>query len=473
MDLTPDRSIALSSAGAPRPIALSATLWGTIGVAIVVALPIGGCASIDHGPDLERAATMVGERVGTVDHALEQGEDPWSGTGWDGASPLDADTAVRTALVRNRSLRASLERIAVARADLVQAGLLPNPVLSVALGFPIDGGGGPVTVGAGVTQSLIALWLRGDRMRAADLELEREILSVSHEALRLVRDVRAAHLRIVHAELELDLLGDEESLLDRLVGLVDARREAGEASLIDVNRVALQRRALHATRIDAERRRDAERLALLALIGRIDAPIDWPVVADERLHGMLPTEPELIELLDARRLDVLAARTHADALAVAAGLAARQRFAGGAGIGAGYDRDDDGRQHLGPAIALEVPIFDTNEASSARAAALHRQALQEAQAVRDRAIGELRLALADAHRLEALRRWCESDLIPAADAQMELVQRVIDAGEVDATALIEAQRERNDARVRLNRIVLDAGLRRLDIEQAVGGGLLP
>ena len=44
--------------------------------------------------------------------------------------PLTLDRALQVAVLNNRSLRATLEELGVAQADLVQAGLLANPVVA-------------------------------------------------------------------------------------------------------------------------------------------------------------------------------------------------------------------------------------------------------------------------------------------------------------------------------------------------------
>src|SRR5688572_16156806 len=49
------------------------------------------------------------------------------------AAPLDAEAAVRVALLDNRELRARLREIGVARGQLIQAGLLPNPRAEIEL----------------------------------------------------------------------------------------------------------------------------------------------------------------------------------------------------------------------------------------------------------------------------------------------------------------------------------------------------
>src|SRR6478609_6929231 len=57
------------------------------------------------------------------------------------AAELTADSAAQIALFNNPTLQATYERLGVAQADVVQAGLLQNPKLSFHYGFLILGSG--------------------------------------------------------------------------------------------------------------------------------------------------------------------------------------------------------------------------------------------------------------------------------------------------------------------------------------------
>ena len=57
------------------------------------------------------------------------------------AGGLSADKAAQIAILNSRKLQALFYEIGMARADVVQSGLLSNPTLAMSLGFP-DGGGG-------------------------------------------------------------------------------------------------------------------------------------------------------------------------------------------------------------------------------------------------------------------------------------------------------------------------------------------
>jgi cobalt-zinc-cadmium efflux system outer membrane protein len=56
------------------------------------------------------------------------------------AGPLTADGAIQVALLNNRSLQATYADLGIAQADVVQAGLLTNPVFGGAVFFPVAGG---------------------------------------------------------------------------------------------------------------------------------------------------------------------------------------------------------------------------------------------------------------------------------------------------------------------------------------------
>lgn len=432
-----------------------------------------GCASLDTAPDVDRATALVGERTGEA----PQWDLPWDEPHaiWDGESPLAGDDAVRIALVNNREIRAALEEIAMARADLVQSGLLPNPVLNIALGFPIDGSGGATSVGIGLTQQLVALWLRGDRMTAAEFELDRAILNVSDDALELVKLVRQQHTEILYAEQRRSLLAEQQSLLEQLASLMQQRQDAGEASRLDVSRLTLQRQTLDAALLEQEQQVVQHKLSLLSLMGWSEASIEWTIENESNAQGWqylgVPDERDLIAILDTQRLDLLAARATADAHAAALRIEDRQRLSRGVDAGIAFERDDDRRKELGPTVSLEIPIFDTNDAQVARALAAYRQAAIEADRVRQRAITEVRVLRSECARLAELITLHDDEILPAVEENLRLAQQSIEAGIVDATVLIESQRERIGARLQLSDLERRLTNRRHALERAVGGRL--
>ena len=109
-----------------------------LALAAVCLAALGGCASSPTSTGLTETQELVTPRLGQAVQWLPGAtEDPAVAQEISGllARPLTADAAVQIALLSNRDLRAEYEALGVARADLVQAGLLDNPVLSAEFRF--------------------------------------------------------------------------------------------------------------------------------------------------------------------------------------------------------------------------------------------------------------------------------------------------------------------------------------------------
>ena len=100
---------------------MSGRLLFTAGSVIVITT---GCASIEPDTKINEAAGFVEQRLGQKPAWTAPWED--QPPAWDGRTTLKLQDAVAAALRNNRDLRADLEMIGQANADLVQAGLLTN-----------------------------------------------------------------------------------------------------------------------------------------------------------------------------------------------------------------------------------------------------------------------------------------------------------------------------------------------------------
>src|SRR5882757_6975542 len=95
------------------------------------------------------------------------------------ATTLSRESAVQIALLNNRSLQATFEDVGVAQADLVQAGLLKNPVFDIDFKF-IQGGGKP-HVEAAVSEDFLTILQMPLRKKIAETNLRITTLRVSQE----------------------------------------------------------------------------------------------------------------------------------------------------------------------------------------------------------------------------------------------------------------------------------------------------
>jgi outer membrane protein, heavy metal efflux system len=446
---------------------------------------VAGCASLDPKGDVGRAANTVAERSGFK----TQWNAPWPREleAWDGQSPLTAERAVVLALKNNREIRREVELIGSSRADLVQAGLLPNPVLSLSLRFPVDPVEGATQVGAGLVQEVVALWLRPQRIRAADARLNEAVLSLSDLALRLVADVKQAHARAVYLQRAADLTRQSLATVDRSIEVLQRRIQGGEGTRLDVNRARQQRLVL-----EAELQRQARDLAkakrsLLELIGFAALAADWTAAeeiasATAVAAGAQADHPPLLpETLDEAAVIALAggqrprpgaARAVVEANAAGLRVEELSRIRD-LGLGAAFEQTEDKGRFLGPEFEIAIPIFDFNQAQIAKAGSVARASLINHEAVAQRAIAQARTAYVEARASAQIADLYRREVLALAEDNVRLAEGTLKAGQDDVTVLLTAQQSLIEARQTLNALLQDAALARIELEYAVGGHLAP
>ena len=186
---------------------------------------------------------------------------------WDGRELLKVEQAMAMALRNNREIRAEVEQIAASRADLVQAGLLPNLVVGLTLRFPFDPVSGGSFIGAQVAQLFSAVRLREGKVKAADTGLNQSVLDISDKALGLVTEVKATQPRIAFGQSAL-ALGDENlATIQKSIDSLDARVRGGEGTPLDVNRAKQQQAKAQAERAVVLRDLAKKRRRILELVG--------------------------------------------------------------------------------------------------------------------------------------------------------------------------------------------------------------
>jgi len=435
-------------------------------LALALAIIAGGCASLDPTPDFGRAASTIGDRSGVTPDWTQ----PWETalTTWDGRSPLTREAALVMALRNNREIRSQVEQIAASRADLVQAGLLPNPVLGLAL-VPADPVSGGPFIGALVVQSFTALWLRDGKVRAADARLNQTVLDVSDKALRLVADVKATHARIAFGEKALALSDENLATIRKSIDSLDARVRGGEGTTLDVNRDRQPLAKAEAERALVARDLAKERRIMLELIGFAAESAEWSVDA----AGSMPLAPPIDEsgavaLALAQRLDVAAARSVVTAQQADLSTEEKSRLRN-FGLGADFGRETDGSKSLGPALEVGIPIFDTNAAQIAKAGSLARVALASYEAASQRAVREARTAWIDLDTASRLTEQYRATVLALSERNLTLAEAALKAGQADVTVLLDAQRELIGARRTLLDLERDGALAGIELERAAGG----
>ncbi|MBM4039057.1 MAG: TolC family protein [Planctomycetes bacterium] len=432
---------------------------------LVLSVGVTGC-QVDPSGSLRQTVELVSARTGAPQDWRRRPADAW-----DGRSPLTRAQAVEHALAGNPQVQAEFAEIVAAEAELVQAGLLPNPTLSTMLGFA---GGSLDMVTAGAMQSLSALWLRPARREAAQADLQRTVLSVANTALNVAAEAQRSHHRVVNRQYVLTLLEQQQAILRRSVASASERLKAGIGTSLDVNRLTAESLQNEVKIADMRTQLRLEKLRLLELMGLADLGTDWQAAGAAQCRDPLPPESDLVTLALAQRLDVQAGRW---AVRVRQGNLRQARLGALPELSAGGNWEREGKgsaamDKLGPAVTVTVPIFDQNQARAASARAGIDRAVARLRLVEQQAVREVRQALQEAHTAEQQRQVYAKELVPLAERNLRDTGVTFDAGQVDVLDVLESQRSLLAAQVAEAELAMEAELARIGLWRACGG-LLP
>jgi len=435
---------------------------------------LAGCSTVPVDRHFDQVQSAVADRVASAP------EWPTSAEAQDRiddrvaailSQPLDMERAVAIALVNNRELRAEYARVGFAEADLVEAGLLDNPGLSVGVGFP-DRPPSITGLDFGLTLNILQWLITPARKDIATVQLDAEVLSVADAVLSTATETRLVFLDLQAAENMSAMLREIATAAEASYEFATRVHDAGNLSdLALANEQSLyeQSRVEYARSL-AEVADSRERLN--AQLGLWGTQTQWSI--EDRLPPLPISEPDLGELESLaihQRLDLAASAKEFEAISKAAGLQRDWRYLLSAEIGANASRDTDGQWVFGPQLALELPIFNQRQGEIARldAALLAAEAKLEGLAIRTRAdVRRLR------NRLFAARYQAEQyrdTIVPLRERITALTQEQYNFMLVDTFDLLASKRES----IAAYREYLDSVKRywevRVQLEQAVGGRL--
>src|SRR2546430_11631084 len=146
---------------------------------------------------------------------------------------LTADSAVQVALLNNRELQATFEDIGIAQADLIEAGLLKNPIFAGDARFPNRAPSG-TNIEMSIAQEFFDLLVIPLRKKVAAAQLMKTELQVGDAILKLAAGVKTAFYQL---QAEQQLLGRLKAINETDVAAVELaqrQHEAGNISDLDL-----------------------------------------------------------------------------------------------------------------------------------------------------------------------------------------------------------------------------------------------
>lgn len=444
-------------------------------VAIVALL--AGCASTSAKPAMDDVAREVKARSGhdiRWDHDAEPDAEAERAVDRLLAHDLTADAAVQIALLENAGLRAELEELAIGQADLVQAGLLSNPVFSFGRTAWEAEHLAP-NLFASVEQDFLDVLTMPLRKRVAQTELEATKLEVGDHVLALAGEVRAAFHAAQAAEQVAAMRRLVDDAAQASAELAKNQHEAG-----NMNDLALSNERALAAQTALERTRaEGEALVLREALNKKMGL--WGPRTAWRLPARLPELPAAevpLERLEsaaiAQRLDVAAARRNVQAIGYALSMAKTTRWTGvvNVSVEAGRLRHDK-RFSFGPSVAVEIPLFDQRQAQIAKLEAYERQAKSELRALAVDVRADVRSSRARVLTARAVVEQYGKTVVPLREQIVKYSQEQYDAMLLGTYALVQAKQAEFEAYGRYIEALRDYWIARSDLERAVGASLTP
>jgi cobalt-zinc-cadmium efflux system outer membrane protein len=356
---------------------------------------------------------------------------------------LTREEAVARALSQNLSLVASAEGIAVAQAQLVQAGLLPNPTLGQNSGviFPIHPSAGHVSVDFNIqSQSIInALITRPDHVKVAEIQRVQSGLDLSSAAFDLAIQVEAKYDELIHLRRASAAADEVLKVYERSASAAQARVQVGVVPLPEVNRARLQaddaRRQVRRLKAQFERA-SGELQWLMGCGGRPAWTLDDAAVAGAVETLPLPQEQDAQDLAEGWRLDLERAcldGTIAEANVELAKLGKIPLI----NLGPQFYWDSAGVVSGGLLLAsMTLPIFDSGQTAVDLAETLRRKTEKTLVALREQTRQDARTALASADAALDDVVFMRDRTIPQQKENVELAQKSFEAGVSDLDSLL-------------------------------------
>lgn len=432
---------------------------------------LSGCAAtVDQGRSLSDLSAAVGDRAGgEVRWQTAGGQDPAVAARIAelSAAPLTVDGAVQLTLLAHPALQARYAELGIAQADLVEAGLVTNPVLDVGV-LVTDA---KAMLEFGLVQNLLDVFTRAQRVRVADAAYRAATLSAAQAAVAAVAETRRAYFTLQGAKNVVAVMAEVRDAAETSWQLAERFHAAGNISDLDLaeERAAFEDAAVEFAEAELEVT-EAEREFAVAV------GVAMPALQVAATLPALPeAEPAAADLeataLD-RRLDLAAARREVEAATAELKLATDWRLWQELEAGAMVEREDDGEWTAGPQFAVALPLFNQGQPAVARAAMAVLKAENEAKAVEAEIRAEVREAAARVAALRALVDRYRATILPLKSEIVALKQREYNFMLIGAFELLVAKREEIETFRAYVEALRDYWLARADLVAAIGGGTL-
>jgi outer membrane protein TolC len=388
---------------------------------------------------------------------------------------LTPQAAAVVAVLQNPSLRAARARRGVAAAQVLQAGILPNPQLSGSMDFPVAGqtDGTVNAFGLGATWDVTSLIGREQTRLAAAHEAKAVDLEIAWQEWQVAMGAKLRATRVLWLCLQREQLVRQVELAGQAETNAAASLQAGLATVIESEATSALAQKRRTALLSTEASLVTESALLRQALG-LPQQASVSVAAEPGQQTPLPSPVDVDRSAGCSRLDLAALRAGYQSQEAKLHAAVLSQFPK-IGLGINAARDTSDVRTIGFGITLDLPIFDRGQGRIASERATRQVLFDELAARTFEARSDAERALAE---LLAIRPQVEQGR-RTAERLSALAKRVADAkarGDADILQLTQAQNDEAEAAVDLLRLQQQEAELRIALEIATGrllGGRQP
>src|SRR5438552_1382916 len=339
------------------------------------------------------------------------------------AKGIGPDEASTIALFSNPALRSIRDRRGLATAQLIQAGIFPNPVVSYERDY-VTGGN---TAGTRTGYTLSAGWEFTSlipflpKQTAARKNFRSVDLDVAWQEWQIAINARTAVYRVLALDAEVGRAREATSGLQQSTDTMRKAAEAHEKTVLDLAAVESASQDSRATMLALEQEFGKQRLGLNKILGaepEAKVVLRAGLILPTRLAP--PAEADLFDNLESHRLDLLGLQQgleSQDATVRAAILAQFPKMSAGF-----VKASDTTNVHTtGFIVAVDVPIFDRNQGVIATERATRQRLRDEYTQRAFEARSDIAVVLADIRSLDRQ--------ITAAQEALPLLEKLVSSAQ--------------------------------------------
>ena len=298
----------------------------------------------------------------------------------DGREGFTPDELAVMAVIVSPNLRALRDQRGVAQAQVLQAGLLPNPQLGTTFDQQ-HGNHDPTLVNGnslGLDWEITALLGYRDRVASAKSTAAALDLDIAWQEWQVAQQTRLSAFRLLSLEARLPPARETERELADALALAKSAFALGAMTTSDLAAATEAWSAAQDVRFVLEQEQTAQRLALNLAFGQ---PADQPVMLKPgagfpELPPGADSAESLLDGLEQRRLDLVALTLGYESAEASLRAAVKAQFPR-IGLSFGRARDTSNVHTRDFGVTVDLPMFDRNQGRIALGTATRQQLFDE------------------------------------------------------------------------------------------------